>query len=132
MFFDGSGPTWATLSVRRTMTLVRIAMPESESHLALMVSALEREEIPHFVHGAALGSLLPGLQIQSYNARSVMVPESCATRAVEVIEELQLDQPTPATAPTGWDKLRMVLEAFLLGWMVPGRQRRRQSGTPEH
>lgn len=104
------------------MTLVRVARPETETHLALIVSALEAEDIPFFVHNAGMGGLMPGLQIPSYNARTLMVPAPYAENAMEIIAALQLDGHQPLD--TG-DKLRVLFEAILLGWFVPARRRRR-------
>jgi hypothetical protein len=109
------------------MSLVTVAYPQFESHVALIVSALDAAGIPHHVQGAGLGSLLPGLQIASYNQRKVLVPETCAEDAVAVIAELGLDAPPPdaEAVPRARDKWRNVLEFLLLGWIVPGVRRRR-------
>ena len=50
-----------------------------------MTSLLEAHDIPVFVHGRHLGSLLPGLQIGNYNTQSIMVPEECVTDALELL-----------------------------------------------
>jgi hypothetical protein len=98
------------------MSLVRIAMPETETHLVLITSALEAAGIPFFVHNNGMGGLMPGLQIAAYNTRSVMVPQSCVEPAMEAISTLQ---PLATPAPSGGDKLRILAEALLLGWFFP-------------
>jgi hypothetical protein len=110
------------------MSLVRIAMPETETHLVLIASALEAAEIPFFVHNNGMGGLMPGLQIGAYNTRSVMVPQSCVEPALEAISTLQ---PLTLPAPTGGDKLRILAEALLLGWFIPGGRRRRQAAADD-
>ncbi len=102
------------------MSLVRIAMPETETHLVLITSALEAAGIPYFVHNNGMGGLMPGLQIAAYNTRSVMVPQSCVEPALEAISTLQ---PLTAPAPSGGDKLRILAEALLLGWFFPAGRR---------
>jgi hypothetical protein len=106
------------------MSLVRIATPETETHLALICSALEAADIPYFIHGNGMGGLMPGLQIQSYNTRSVMVPQSCAVAAIEAIADLQ---PLSAPEPSSGEKLRILAEALFLGWFFPAGRRPRPS-----
>lgn len=115
------------------MSLVAIARPQTESHLALIVCALGAAGIPHHVQGAGLGALLPGVQVSSYNQRTVLVPAPCAEDAFAVIADLDLDSPTPAaeTVPRARDKWRNLIEFFLLGWIVPG-VRRRRAAREEH
>ena len=57
------------------MALVRILSPQSKSEIAVVISLLEAHDIPVFIHGRHLGSLLPGLQIGNYNTQSILVPE---------------------------------------------------------
>ena len=65
------------------MALVRVLSPQSEPEIAVVKSLLEAHDIPVFVHGRHLGSLLPGLQIGNYNTQSIMVPEECVADALE-------------------------------------------------
>jgi hypothetical protein len=104
------------------MSLVRVASPESEPDVALITSALQAADIPHFVHGGGIGGLLPGLQIGGYNTKSVMVPASCAEFACEVIASLHLSTTAVRTAQARGGKLRLALETLLFGWFVPSRQ----------
>jgi hypothetical protein len=93
--------------------LVRVAVPETESQVALIASALEAAGIPHFVQGGGLGAVMPGLQIRGLNSRYVLVPEADAQDAVELLRELDLMQAPLESAPV-MSKLRMVFEAFFL------------------
>jgi hypothetical protein len=110
--------------------LVRVASPETESQVALIVSALNAAGIPHFIQGGGLGAVMPGLQINALNSRSVMVPAEDAADAVELLRELDLMQAPSVPAPLS-SKLRMVLEVFFLGWMVPGSKRRSDTSADE-
>ena len=104
------------------MALVRVLSPQSEPELAVVRSLLEAHDIPVFVHGRHLGSLLPGLQIGNYNTQSIMVPEERAADALELLAEFRRDDSGHAPPPLRWrDRLRVVLEGVLFGWLVPGR-----------
>jgi hypothetical protein len=107
------------------MALVTVLRPQSEAELAIALATLEAYGIKSFVHGQYFGSLLPGLQIDSYNARSIMVPEERASDALEALaEEVTVDEPD--TVPTKMrlrDKMRVVIETVAFGWFVPGGRR---------
>jgi putative signal transducing protein len=108
------------------MALVRVFSPQSEPELAVVRSLLEAHGIAVFVHGRHLGSLLPGLQINAYNSQSVMVPEDRVGDALELLAEFRR-APGPEPEPLRWrDRLRVVLEGFLFGWLVPGRRSRKK------
>ena len=112
------------------MGLVKVAFPETATELATMVSLLEAEGIPYFVHGAALGSLFPGLQIANYNTMTIMVPEPAAEQALAVLAVLSEPvQPKEVYKRSVSDRLRMVAEALFFGWFIPG-PRRRQRAKP--
>jgi hypothetical protein len=107
------------------MALVPILRPQTESELAIALAILEAHGIERFVHGQYFGSLLPGLQIESYNTRTIMVPEERAEEAREALAESSPND-EPAAAPPSMrfrDKARVVLEAVLCGWFVPGIRR---------
>jgi hypothetical protein len=48
-------PFGACIGLR--MTLVRIAVSESEPDVALICSALQAADVPHFVHGGGIGGM---------------------------------------------------------------------------
>lgn len=103
------------------MSLVIVARPVSEPERAAMVSLLEANDIPCFVHGANLAAMLPGLQIASYNNPTIMVPDQVREEALELLAVFAAppDLPIPASQPVGLlPKLRMILEAVLGGWLV--------------
>lgn len=107
------------------MALVTILQPQTEAELAIALAVLEANEIESFVHGQYFGSLFPGLQIDSYNTRSILVPEERAEEAREALAEtIATDEPATHPVPMRFrDKLRIVLEAVLFGWFVPGGRR---------
>jgi len=89
-----------------------------------VLATLEAYGIESFVHGQHFGSLWPGLQIESYNTRTIMVPEERANEAREALAELSSNDDPAAESPSMRlrDKVRVVLEAVLFGWFVPGRR----------
>ena len=82
------------------MTLVRVLSPHSEPELAVARSLLEAHDIPVFVHGRHFGSLLPGLQIGSYNTQSIMVPEERAADALELLAAFRSDNVSAGSNPS--------------------------------
>ena len=102
--------------------------PENEVQLALAKSLLEAEEIPFFVHNDHFGSLYVGIQIEFLNRKTIMVDEAYEARAREVMAEFLHNVRPEAVAETGnysiGDKLRMIAEGLLFGWVVPGKRRR--------
>jgi hypothetical protein len=108
------------------MGLQVVACPECESDVALAICALQAHGIPYLVHNGAFGALWPGPQIHAYNARRIMVPTPFAEEARQVLAEMappRLVDAAAAAAPrgSGPTTLRLLLEAFLLGWFVPRR-----------
>jgi hypothetical protein len=102
------------------MALVAVGWPSSEPETAAMVSLLQANDIPCYVHGAALASMTPGIQIASYNAPTIMVPESVAKDAVELLSVFAapsalVNAPRPTTFLA---KLRMLAEVLAFGRFV--------------
>ncbi len=112
------------------MALVRVLSPQSEPELAVVRSLLEAHDIPVFVHGRHLGSLLPGLQIGNYNTQSVMVPEEHVSAALELLAEFRKNDQGAIDEPLPWrDRLRVILEGVLFGWLVPGRRNSKKTSS---
>jgi hypothetical protein len=105
------------------MALVEVYRPDTEPELIAVVAMLEAYGIPCFVDNAGFGSLYPGPQIDSYNARTVRVPKEKEALALQLIAEFR---GTPATthapSPPTASKLRAFFEMILLGWFIPGRR----------
>jgi hypothetical protein len=105
------------------MSLVQVHSPDTEPELMVIVAMFEAHDIPCFVHNAGLSALLPGPRINAYNTRSIMVPEEKVADAMELLRDFQSnsDPAPPHHSPPG--KLRVLVEAILFGWFVPGRRR---------
>ncbi len=106
------------------MSLVPVLRPDSEAELVSIVAMLEARGVPCFVRGGGIGSLLPGVQVESFNARAIMVPDDRAAEALALIADLHSssdshdNQPPPPRS----SKLRALAELLLFGWFVPGRR----------
>lgn len=110
-----------------------VLYPRTEGELLTAASYLEAHDIPVFLRNDRFGGLFPGLQIHSYNARALLVPASQADAARALLAGI-----APASSEAergvrpGWpDKVRMVLEALLFGWFIPGRRFRRKAGQDD-
>jgi len=100
--------------------MITICHPVDDLELLLLRSALQAAGIPHFVVGEHFGSLYPGMQIPSYNERSVRVPASYVEDALKVIKEVRATYTPVSERLTAKSKLRMFLEGLWLGWVMPG------------
>ncbi len=101
----------------------------SASELAVVESLLRAEAIPFFVHNEHFGALQVGPSIPMVNERTVLVADEDFERAVDAIRPPPDTVPEPPTTrhlPFA-AKVRMVLEALLFVWLVPGSRRRRRA-----
>ncbi|MBN1867058.1 DUF2007 domain-containing protein [Candidatus Sumerlaeota bacterium] len=114
--------------------MIEICSPRDEAELAVMKAVLDGEGIRYFVRNDHFGTLMVGPRIEGYNAKAVLVDESDRDRARELLAEfLRPKEDDPAdeneshAQPTYSfaDKVRMVLEVLFLGWIMPGRRRKR-------
>lgn len=84
-----------------------------------MVSLLQANDLPCFVHGGNLASMIPGLQIGAYNNPTIMVPASAAAEAAAL---LSVFTPAPASREprklSFLGRVRMGLEVLLFGRFV--------------
>jgi hypothetical protein len=108
------------------MRLIGVHTPQSESEAIVIVGMLEAHEIPVFVHGRYLSSLMPGPSINAYNTQTITVPEAFVDDALELLTEFR-NEPAEydPTALTATDKLRVFVEWLLCGWHVPFRRERK-------
>jgi Putative prokaryotic signal transducing protein len=105
------------------VSLVAVLTPDSEAELVSVVAMLEARGIPCFVRGGGIGSLLPGVQVESFNARAIMVPEEQATEALALIADFHgASNATDNKPPPRRSSLRALAEGLLFGWFVPGRR----------
>lgn len=117
---------------RKHVHLVELYSPESEIEVLLVKSILDDAGIDYFVRNDTFGSLTVGPHIAHYNRKTVFVAADQVDDARELI--LDLHDKTRVEQPPAYslgDKLRMVAEFFLFGWIMPGRRRRPDPEPPE-
>jgi len=109
--------------------MIKVYVPNDELELSMIRGLLESEHIHYFVHNDHFGSMKVGPQIELFNKKTVMVASADANRAKHIIEEF-LERELHEEAEVAWhytlgQKMRMVFEALLFGWFVPGKKRRK-------
>jgi Putative prokaryotic signal transducing protein len=110
--------------------MVNLYSPISEVELAMLKSVLEADGIEYFVKNETFGSLKTGIQIPLVNGRIIMCPTDQYERASELIRDY-LGRTAPKEDDEGQgysllDKIRMVLEILLFGWVMPGRKSKKK------
>lgn len=109
--------------------MIKLYSPENEVQLAVLRSLFEAEGIPIFVHNDHFGSMETGVQIALFNRKTIMVSEKHFQRSSEIIQSflanIAHDATSNGTPPPGYslfDKLRMVVESLIFGWVMPGKR----------
>lgn len=112
--------------------MIKLYSPENEVQLAILKSLLEAEGIPIFVHNDNFGSMRSGIQIELFNKKTIMVSEQDYENAravilnfLENIDVAEQKQATTTASYSFFDKLRMVFEGLVFGWVMPGRRWRK-------
>ena len=103
------------------MALIRLVSPDSDPEIVAIVAMLDARGIPSYVRGGGFGGLYPGIQINSFNTRDIMVPEERADEALALLKDFLAQKPEtePAVRSTKTGRLRNLLELLLFGWFVP-------------
>ena len=120
------------------MALVRLVSPDSDPEIVAIVAMLEAHGIPSYVRGGGFGGLFPGVQINAYNTRDIMIPEEQTAAALELLKDFQSQPPEPEAdiPPRKSGRLRNLFELLLFGWFVPrapahtGESDKNADGTP--
>lgn len=112
-------------------TMIDVYSPRNEAELILLRSILDDAGVHYFVKNDLFGSLTVGPQIELYNRKTVCVADSDAEETRQIIREFLARIDGPASAPLAadyslGDKLRMIAEVLLFGWMIPGRRHQRK------
>jgi len=88
-------------------------------------SILDYEGISCFVRNDNSGSLEVGPRIGLFNAKMIEVQDDQYERAKELLadsfEKTKKQMEEPVRESSLFDKLRMVIEVLLFGWLMPGR-----------
>lgn len=105
--------------------MITICHPIDDLEVLILKMALDAEAIPHLVVGEYFGSLFPGMQIRAYNERSIRVPHCHADKALAVVGRVRASYAPTAERLAVRSKLRMLFEAMLFGWVMPGGTKKR-------
>lgn len=111
----------------------RVYSPTSEAELVFVQSLLLARDIPFLIDQGGFGGVYPGLYIDHYTRKWVLVDDRDYAQARELIVDA-LPATVALTRDRGPDrlswmqKLRMVCEAFLFGWFVPSPTQSRTEG----
>jgi len=113
--------------------MIKLYSPENEVQLAILKSLFEAEGILIFVHNDNFGSMRTGMQIELLNQKTIMVNEQDYESAQAVIQnylgnitETEQEQETTTASYSFLDKVRMVIEGLIFGWVMPGRRWREE------
>lgn len=98
--------------------MVTIGHPVDDMELLFIRMELEAATIPFFVVGQHFGSLYPGMQIPSYNERSIRVHTSYLDEALEVIQHVRSYYIPTFVDLDKKSKFRILLEALFMGWVI--------------
>jgi putative signal transducing protein len=115
------------LGTDRYIKYVHLYSPENDSELALLKSILDSEGINYFVKNDNFGSLEVGPRIGLYNSKTIEVRDDQYEQANELIsdyfEKTKKKSEEQVDEYSLFDKIRMVLEVLVFGWLMPGRKK---------
>ncbi len=113
----------------------KLYRPKNDMELAFIKSIFDGEDIPYFVHNENFGSLQIGPQIDLFNARMIMVDEAYYERAKDLIadflDNMEADVEPEQTDYSFWAKVRMIAEAVVFGWFIPGKKKQQKRTESE-
>jgi hypothetical protein len=108
--------------------LIALYSPNDELELSMIRGLLDADEIRYFVLNDYFGSMRVGPQIDLVNKKTIMIAPEDHDRAKEVISnflESGTDGERVEMRYSASQKLRMIIEALLFTWFIPGRKRRK-------
>lgn len=107
--------------------MIKVYSPQSEVDLSIIRSLFEGEGISCFIHNDHFGSLRIGPVIELYNAKTLMVDEEDYDRANELISDYLTkthhSQEEFISEYSLFDKIRVIIEAILFRWIIPGARK---------
>lgn len=105
---------------------MRIAChPRDEMELMLLKLEFDSTVIPYQVWNEGIGSLYPGVQVPSYNERSIRVPNEYLTEAREIVNVFRATYQLSSENLHITSKWRAILELIVGGWPVLSGARRK-------
>jgi hypothetical protein len=106
---------------------LKLFAPRNAAELALIRGILDAEKINYYVLNDNFGSMYIGPQIELYNKKMIMVQDDQYEQAKDILTDF-LDQTedkdnAPLCKYSVRDKVRLVAEFLLFGWVMPGRRK---------
>ena len=111
------------MSVARAGMLT-VAYADNDMELMFLRMALDAHGIEYLVVGEHFGNLYPGPQIADYNERSIRVAPKDVAHAIDIIQHVRERFDSGSTQQSLLARLRMIAEALVFGWFMPGGRRR--------
>ena len=109
----------------------KLYSPENDAELAFIKSIFDGENIQYFVHNDHFGSLKVGPKIDLFNAKTIMVADHQYDLARDIIQDIVSNNEPPGENNKASfsliDKVRMIAEAILFTWFMPGKRWRKKS-----
>lgn len=106
--------------------MVKLFYARNEAELALIKGLLDAEDINYFVRNDTFGSMLTGPLIDLYNKKTIVVQDEHYERSKELIMDyfsaVEESPETEGKTHSFLDKIRMIVEVVLFGWIMPGRK----------
>ena len=107
---------------------LKLFAPRNAAELALIRGLLDAEKINYYVQNDNFGSMYIGPQIELYNKKMIMVQDDQYERArdmlTDFLEHTDDKDEAPLSKYSVFDKVRLVAEFLLFGWVMPGRKKR--------
>lgn len=113
--------------------MIKLYSPSDEGELSLILSILEGDNIPFFVHNNYFGSLRIGPPIYLFNKKTIMINKEFEERAKELLEDffkVKKEEKEQKTIYSFFDKLRVIAEFLLFGWFIPGKRHKTTKTKP--
>lgn len=118
---------WTENKAEPEQPLIPLYSPADELELSMLRGLLDTGGVRYFVLNDYFGSMRVGPQIDLINKKTIMVAPEDKDSAKEIISNfLQYsDEEEDEVHYSFGQKLRMVIEALLFTWFIPGRKRRK-------
>jgi hypothetical protein len=116
------------LPVSDYVKYVELYSPQNEVELSLLKSILDSEDIDYLVRNDNFGSLEVGPRIGFYNMKTIEVRDEQYETAIDLLKDY-LEKTQEEVEPlrkrySVFDKIRMIIEFFAFGWVMPGKIKR--------
>jgi hypothetical protein len=113
--------------------MIKLHSPDNEAELAIIKSIFDAENIQYYVLNDYFGSLKVGPRIHLYNAKIIYVSEEDFENANELLNVFYatINNDNRKFKYSFPDRIRMVLEALIFGWFIPGSRWRADKSKNE-